>query len=150
MHVPHVGFPQKNVSGIWGVLVLNFVLIHAHLDSYSHGIINRPQRSWGKVMFLQVSVILLTGGVCLSACSGIPHPTPWSRHPSLEQTPPGSRQPPGSRHPPWEQTPWSRTPPPPPPERAGRYSQRAGGTHPTGMQSCYGNVHTCLIQDSQN
>ena len=24
----------------------------------------RPQRSWGKVMFLQASVILLTGGVC--------------------------------------------------------------------------------------
>ena len=28
----------------------------------------RPQRSWGKEMFLQASVILLTGGVCLSVC----------------------------------------------------------------------------------
>ena len=28
----------------------------------------RPQRSWGKVMFLQVSVILLTGVVCIPAC----------------------------------------------------------------------------------
>ena len=28
----------------------------------------RPQRSWGKVIFLQASVILFTGGVCLSAC----------------------------------------------------------------------------------
>ena len=52
----------------------------------------RPQRSWGKVMFLQVSVILFTGGVCLSACwDTIPqsrHP-PRSRHPQ-EQTPPRS------------------------------------------------------------
>ena len=28
----------------------------------------RPQQSWGKVIFSQVSVILFTGGVCLSAC----------------------------------------------------------------------------------
>ena len=48
----------------------------------------RLQRSWGKVMFLQASVILLTGGVCLSAC--------W------DSTPPRTRHP-GSRHPP-EQT----------------------------------------------
>ena len=34
---------------------------------------------------------------------------------------------------------WDTTPPRPPPsaEHAGRYGQRAGGTHPTGMQSCY-------------
>ena len=64
-----------------------------------------------KVMFLLVSVILLTGGVCLSACWDTPRsrhppkqtPPPWSRHsvnrgvclsvcwdttPPLEQTPP--------------------------------------------------------------
>ena len=76
--------------------------------------------------------------------------TPWSRHPPrsrhpLKQTPPradtsGSRQPPPkadtpqSRHPP----PRSRPPraDPLPAEHAGRYAQRAGGTHPTGMQSC--------------
>ena len=73
----------------------------------------RPQRSWAKVMFLQASVILLTGGgcVCLSASwNGLPqeqtppgsrHPpradTPRSRHPR-KQTPPGSRHP-QSRHP---------------------------------------------------
>ena len=61
-----------------------------------------------KVMFLLVSVILLTwGGVCLSACWDT---TPTSRPPP-EQTPPGSI-PPRSRHPPLEQTPpWSRHPP---------------------------------------
>ena len=29
--------------------------------------IYRPQRSWGKVMFLQASVVLLTGGACVAA-----------------------------------------------------------------------------------
>ena len=34
------GSPLRHVSGIWGVLVLlNFVLIHEHIDSYAHGII---------------------------------------------------------------------------------------------------------------
>ena len=47
----------------------------------------RPQWSWGKVMFLQVSVILLVEGVCLSAC--------WDTIPCpQEQTPPQSRHPP--------------------------------------------------------
>ena len=45
-------------------------------------------------------------------------------------TPPGA-DPPGRRHPPWEQTPAPGT------EHVGRYGQRAGGTHPTGMQSCW-------------
>ena len=39
-----------------------------------------PQRSWGKVMFLHVSVILFTGGVCLSAC--------WDTTPPRPRTPP--------------------------------------------------------------
>ena len=38
----------------------------------------------------------------------------WSIHPP----PPGSRHPPGTEH-------------------VGKYGQRAGGTHPTGMQSCF-------------
>ena len=50
-----------------------------------------------------------------------------------EGYPPGADPPPGadtsgSRHPPWEKT--------PPGEHAVTYGQRAGGTHPTGMQSC--------------
>ena len=54
--------------------------------------------------------------------------TPLGRY-----TPPGSYTPPGQVHPP----PLDRYTPPgqvhPPP----RYGQRAGGTHPTGMQSCF-------------
>ena len=96
-----------------------------------------------KVMFLLVSVILLTRGVSASVHAGIP--PPWSRHPlgadptgedtPQEQTPPQSRHPasvhagipppPRSRHPPGADPPWSRyhpweqtrpqeqTPPPP-------------------------------------
>ena len=64
-------------------------------------------KSWAKVMFLQASVILSTGGGCLPQCMLGYH--------LREQTPPQSR-PPGSRHPilppqsrpPWEQTPLSR------------------------------------------
>ena len=51
----------------------------------------RPQRSWGKVTFLHVSVILFSGGLCLSACCDTP-PT-GSRHPP-EQTPPREQTPP--------------------------------------------------------
>ena len=49
----------------------------------------------------------------------------------------------GSRHaPPDQASPRTRHPPPGPgippgTEHAGRYGQRAGGTHPTGMQSCF-------------
>ena len=48
-----------------------------HRDRHKHASY-RPQRSWGKVMFLHVSVILFTGGVCW-------HTTP-TPHPQ-EQTP---------------------------------------------------------------
>ena len=61
--------------------------------------------------------------------------TPTSHHPPTPH--PGSRHPPGPGTapqgpgtPPWEQT------PPPRAQHAGRYGQRAGGRHPTGMQSC--------------
>ena len=75
----------------------------------------RPQRSWGKVIFSQACVILFTGGVCLSACWDTPSP-PTRRPPPGPGTPPGQASP-GAEH-------------------AGGYGQGAGGTHPTGMQSC--------------
>ena len=67
----------------------------------------RPQRSWAKVMFLQASVILSTGGkgVCLSAC--------WdARPPPQEQT----LTPPDQAHPPRDQE-------PPPPDQAHHHHQ---------------------------
>ena len=93
--------------------------------------------------------------------------TPPRTRPPLEQTPPGSRHPPGAdiphKPPPRADTPQSRpprtdtplgadtphlqsrhhpppvadTPSPPSIHPPGRYSQCAGGTHPTGMQSCF-------------
>ena len=62
-------------------------------------------------MFLLVSVILSTGGVCLSAC--------WDTTPPQEQTtPPGADLPgsdtPREQTPPQDQIPhWEQTPPPP-------------------------------------
>ena len=57
----------------------------------------RPQRSWGKVMFSQASVILLTGAVSASVHAGI-HPL-GADTPREQTTPPGADTPPGSRHP---------------------------------------------------
>ena len=86
-------------------------------------------------------------GVCHSINrrgGGVPDtPQTWNRHhpgpgtPPWEQTPP-----PQSRHPssPGADTPGTRYTPQdqvhPHAEHAGRYGQWAGGTHPTGMQSC--------------
>ena len=66
--------------------------------------------------------------------------SPGSRQtPPPEQTPPGAdtlreQTPPGSKHP-LEHTPLEQTPLQA--EHAGRYGQCAGGTHPTGMHSCF-------------
>ena len=66
-----------------------------------------PQRSWGKVIFSQASVVLFTRGGSASVHAGIPppgtrHPPTWTR-----QAPPRpGRPPPGpGRHPP---PPWRR------------------------------------------
>ena len=97
-----------------------------HDSAYTqwHPVYYRPQRSWGKVMFLQVCVILFTGGEYLP------------RYPPGPGTP-QTRYPPGTRYTPTDQAhPPDQVHPPGP----GRYGLRAGGTHPTGMQSCcYGN-----------
>ena len=115
----------------------------------------RPQRSWGKVMFLHLSVILFTGegGVWSPGQTPPGTDTPLGRHPPgqtlpcpwqtppLGQTPhpgrqthtPLSRPPPG-RHPPGRHPPCTDTPgrhPPPPATTA------ADGMHPTGMHSCW-------------
>ena len=71
-----------------------------------------------KVIFLHLSVILFTGGVCLSASWDATHPPGVDTPP--DQTP--GPDIPQSRHPPSKQTP--------------AYGQRAAGTHPTGMHSC--------------
>ena len=74
----------------------------------------RPQRSWDKVIFSEVCVknsVHRGGAGCLGR-----HP-PRSRHPHRSR-PPGKQTPPGAVH-------------------AARYGQQAGGTHPTGMHTCF-------------
>ena len=93
----------------------------------------RPQTKFAKVMFLHLSVSHSVHGEggCLPQC----------RHPLRSDTPPRANTPLGadnppthSRHPPTP-TPWSRHPPCA--VHAGRYGQLAGGTHPTGMHTCF-------------
>ena len=80
----------------------------------------RPQTKFAKVMFSQV-LSVHRGGVCPIACL---------------DTPPGTR----GRHNPGQTPPWARHPPCrhhlPVPCMLG-YGQQAGGTHPTGMHSCF-------------
>ena len=76
-------------------------------------------------MFLQLSVILFTGGE--STWAGTP---------------------PGQVHPPAGATPWAGTLPPgryTPPAMKFGYGQQAGGTHPTGMHSCYKYYYVMLL-----
>ena len=88
--------------------------------SLQDSIYYRPQRSWGKVMFLQASVILFTGGGSTWHPPEQTHTHPLGADTPPDQVHPLSRHPPGSRHtlmqeqtPPWEQThtPPSRHPP---------------------------------------
>ena len=75
-------------------------------DTFEMCHINQPRRSLAKVMFLQASVILLTGGVSASVYARIPTPPPW------ELTCPRPRaDPTGSRHPPRADTSLKQTPP---------------------------------------
>ena len=99
----------------------------------------RLQRSWAKVMFLQASVILSTGGegVCLSEC--------WDTTP-LEQTPPRADtptptppqdQPPQCRHPPRADTPHPPGPAPPSTDTSPPPLEQTppGTRHPPGKQT---------------
>ena len=75
---------------------------------------------------------------------GTRHPSPtWTRHPP-DQAPPSPDQAPspGPGTPPQGQAPSPRA------EHAGRYGQRAGGPHPTEMQSCL-NVRHVYFKVSQ-
>ena len=75
------------------------LIFTARKRSFGQGNIYHPQRSWGKVIFSQASVILFTGGVCLSACwVTTPRPGPPGPDTPLDQAPPGTRHPPVAEH----------------------------------------------------
>ena len=82
----------------------------------------RPQRSWAKVMFLQVSVILSTGGGSASVHAGMPdHPPDQADTPPTRQTPPAPgplhQAPAPGRHPPDQADPPGTRQAPPGPGR---------------------------------
>ena len=96
--------------------------------------------------------------------AGTPPRTRQVHPPRTRQVPPGTRQvqPPlpwtrqvhplgPGRYSPWTRYPWDQVHPldqagtPALAVHAGRYGQQAGGTHPTGMHSCYLNVIMFLM-----
>ena len=83
---------KPNVNSVTG----NHKINHHYVDVCHY---YRPQRSLGKVMFLYVSVILFTGGVCPITC--------WDAHPPQTR---GRYPPDRGRHPP---RPEAGTPPRP-------------------------------------
>ena len=140
--------------------IFSFILIRQILAQTNY----RPQRSCGKVIFLHMSVIQFTGeGVCgrpPKQTSLADTPPPLGRHCPRQRPPcadiplvvtPG--QTPSGQTPPWADTPptaeplWVDTipgqtptlgrPPLPPVQCMLGYGQQAGGTHPTGMHTCF-------------
>ena len=107
---------------------MTYHLNHPTPESCTGLFLPPANKVWGKVICLQVCVCPQGWGV-----PGQVHPpgpgTPPEQTLPREQTP--LSRTPGTRYTPPEQT-------PPGAEHAGRYGQRAGGTHPTGMQSCLG------------
>ena len=100
-----------------------------------------PQGSLGKVMFLHVSVILFTGGgwypsmPCRSP-GGSPGPHPGGGWGVWSGGSPGLHLGRVSRSTPWGVSQHALRQTSPRDFHAGRYSQQAGSTYPTGMHSC--------------
>ena len=86
----------------------------------------RPQRSYGKEMFLRLSIILFGGGVVCLWSGGLSATPPW------EDTPSG-RQPPGQTSPGQTAT-WADTPRQTPPGRP-LWADTPLGRHPLGRQT---------------
>ena len=106
------------------------------------------------------------GGCGFPTCTEADTPPPPDQvHPLEPGTPPGLSTPLGLSTSPGLSTPLGLSTPPrtkctptkytpgtkyTPPEHASRYGERAGGTHPTGMQSCFCIKyigHLCMLQN---
>ena len=97
-----------HVHSVRDLVRLSFLYI-THASCQRIGCFYRLQRSWAKVMFLQASVILSTGGGSASVHAGIPHP-PGSDTPQEQTPPPQSRSPLGADPPHRADTPQDQTP----------------------------------------
>ena len=115
--------PRCNTRDHWMLKYYSAKILHLLApDTSQISVLNyRPQRSWGKVMFLHVSVILFTGGVLPHCMLGYQLPPPRTRQtpPRTRQTPPRVDTPPRTRQtPPRADTtpptplPQEQTPPP--------------------------------------
>ena len=106
-------------------------LTYCHVTGKTNVLYYRPQRSCGKVMFLHLSLShsIHSGGASVKHLPGqtIPQADPLGRSPR-QTTPP-------ARHPP-AQCMLGYTPRSPAQCMLG-YGQQAGGTHPSGMHTCY-------------
>ena len=107
---------------------------NAQYEDVNGTIFAARKRSWAKLCFLHVSVILSTGGGGRGVCREVS--VKWGsllmrvsvKVGSLSDTP-RDKDPPLDRTPPRTKIPRRNTP----------YGGRAGGTHPTGMLPCLGN-----------
>ena len=86
--------------------------------------------------FLPSTTKLGQGNVFTGICDSVNRGGSASVHAGMPPPPPGADPPEQTHPPPGADTPSREEQTPPDTEHAGRYGQRAGGTHPTGMQSC--------------
>ena len=94
-------FPQRSVRHACGLTVPTKGVLFAFY---------RPQRSWAKVMFLQASVILSTGGGLWQGEPPLAGRTPPSRETPWQGDPQAGRTP-QQGEPPGGETPWQGEPP---------------------------------------
>ena len=127
-------------------------------------IFTADKRSLRRLCFYtRLSVILFTGGGVpgqVTPWAGTPH---WQVHPQAGTPPQSSTSPwagtspllvgtppPGQVHPQAGTPPWADTPPKgtPPWQCMLGYGQQVGGTHPTGIHSCFLKIHfefNCIV-----
>ena len=115
--------------------------------------IYRPQTKFAKVTFYTcLSVILFTGG-CVSAKCMLGYTPPANQRqthdPPTRGRHPPEHTPPGRTHTPPAHTPPGSSPPPCA-VHAGRYGQKATGTHPTGMHTCCHLVSSGIFKEKND
>ena len=119
----------------YGVCVCMCVCVRACMWGVFYFITAR-KRCLRRLCFVHVSHSVHRGGVPGQVPPRTRY-TPRTRYPPDQVHPPGTRYPLDQVHPPQNQVapPGSRYTPGA--VHAGRYGQQAGGTHPTGMRSCF-------------